>query len=113
MRVNDVEIRQQGEFVRAVQSCKNILSVNGKVNNFHAFREELFQLAAVCGESNGVIVIYLFVAELQYIAFYSAFFKLWNYVKNVHQHTSDNFCEIIANVIICEIHERYTHHDCR
>ena len=96
MCVNYVEVRQERELVRAVQACKNILSVNGKMNDSHIFRQELFQLAAFCRKSDSVAVIYLFMAELHNIAFYSAFFKLWDYVKNVHNIPSKNFCEIIA-----------------
>ena len=96
MCVNDVEVRQERELVCAVQACKNILSVDWKVKDSHGFRKELFQLAAFCRKSDSVAVIYLFMAELHYIAFYSAFFKLWDYVENVHRYTLCNFCEIIA-----------------
>ena len=58
-----------------------------QVKHLDAFGKELLELASCCCEHNTMACIGLCFAELDYIAFNSAFFELRNYVKDSHDYS--------------------------
>ena len=80
------EGRELGEDVCAVQDSERVFAVYRQVNHSDGFGQEVFEMASASRERDGVAVSDLLMAELNYIAFDSAFLKFRNYVENVHNY---------------------------